>query len=96
VSHGAFHLDVPHICGELIPVEVAWDYYPGSYMNPPENEVHVEYPDHCYKCGIDLNHDTIFQATVDRMENEEQDRGEYVPGDDAEWDDKDYEDGMPF
>lgn len=67
MSRGSINLEVPHFCGEVIPLVIHWSDYPGSYENPPEHDEEWECEHICTKCGIDLDYDTIFEATAKKM-----------------------------
>jgi hypothetical protein len=80
MSRGTYLFDAPHFCGQTIHVEIAWSYDPGvrTFSNgdpgyPPSydeeqtwwtDELREESIYLCPKCGIDLQDDTIFEATV--------------------------------
>lgn len=97
MSSGSFTVTAPHICGELIGVEVAWSYRPGVHTlrngdpgYPDEWDEEWSYQckgSCCPKCGVDLDADTIFYATVQAIANREQrydDPGDDRPDFDAE------------
>lgn len=91
MSSGAYSLEVPHICGEAITVEVKWWYHSGSWDEPPDGDTEWSHADRCPKCGVDLNLDTLFQNTIEQMDAEQDDRGEYMPGDEEDYDPEEYE-----
>jgi hypothetical protein len=64
---GRFSLDAPHICGELIHVEIKWSYSPGFFMEPPDGDEDWDYEERCPKCGISLVDDDLFEATINRI-----------------------------
>jgi hypothetical protein len=83
MTRGVIHLDAPHICGQLIHVEINWIYdpgvhtfrngdpgYPGTYE--AENTYYTDETQEesiykCPKCGIDLQDDTIFEKTIETL-----------------------------
>jgi len=67
MSSGSFSVDAPHICGELIHVEIKWWSHPGSYWEPPDGGEERVYTERCPKCGVDLTYDDIFDKTVDKL-----------------------------
>lgn len=82
MSKGQITLEVPHICGEIISVEIAWWSSRGTYFDPPEYDEQWAHPERCPKCGIDLNWDTIFQDTIEQLkQSADWTVGQYVPGD---------------
>ena len=76
MSHGRYTVDAPHICGEVISVEIEWWYHNGSYDEPPDGDETWNCPDNCPKCGVSIGHDDIFHATVKTLQEARTDYGE--------------------
>jgi hypothetical protein len=100
MSSGEYTVEVRHFCGYLINVTIKWWYDSGTFENPPDGETEYTYgaehfDEHitkCPKCGVDLDHDDIFQGAVEKADIGSTDRGEYHPDDELEepepqWDD---------
>lgn len=94
MTRGSFSVTAPHICGAEIAVQISWQSWPGTRLDPPEYDEGWSYPecegDHCPKCGVRLDWDDIFQATVQTRASEVWDRGDETPDDYGE--PEDYED----
>lgn len=86
MSHGRCTVEAPHICGEVITVEIDWWASGYSYWNPPDYDEQWQHDPCCPKCKVDLDYDTIFQATVEALKkdapcDEDPEEPDYEPDD---------------